>query len=191
MRYRFLETIREYALERDEVSGQAKNGCLRHAAYYRELAATGASTRLGVQYPRDIEVVTQEQANLRAALGAMLGQGELQHGLALCLALGGNYLRLAPGSDQHLNPFDLVPQQIDLQDYISDRSRGDRLYGSPVYPGVCGYTIRPKGRCPGGLYPRQQQAGSGVDDNYRRGVHHAGDTRTAGVGTIALDGGCG
>ncbi len=92
MRYRFLETIREYALERDEVSGQAKNGCLRHAAYYRELAATGASTRLGVQYPRDIEVVTQEQANLRAALGAMLGQGELQHGLALCLALGGFWL---------------------------------------------------------------------------------------------------
>jgi predicted ATPase len=92
MRYRFLETIREYALDRAQASGQAKNGCLRHAAYYRELAESGGSTRLGVQYPRDIDVLTEEQANLRAALGAMLSQGELQQGLALCLALGGFWL---------------------------------------------------------------------------------------------------
>jgi type IV secretory pathway VirB4 component len=45
----------------------------------------------------------------------------------LCLALGGNTLRLAPGSHQHLNPFDLVPAGIDMQDYLTDRSRGDRL----------------------------------------------------------------
>src|SRR5207245_3046406 len=92
MRYRFLETIREYARERDQASGQAGNGCLRHAVYYRELAARGASVRLGVQYPRDIEVVTEEQANFRAALGAMLSAGELQHGVALCLVLGGFWL---------------------------------------------------------------------------------------------------
>ncbi len=45
----------------------------------------------------------------------------------LCLALGGTFVRLAPGSAQHLNPFELVPQGIDLTGYIADRSRGDRL----------------------------------------------------------------
>ena len=45
----------------------------------------------------------------------------------LCRELGGTFVRLAPGSAQHLNPFDLVPQGIDLAAYIADRSRGDRL----------------------------------------------------------------
>jgi non-specific serine/threonine protein kinase len=98
MRYRLLETIREYASERVQASGQAKEGCLRHATYYRDLAAAGASTRLGVSYPRDIEVVTEELTNVRAALGAMLSQGELQQGAELCLALGGFWL-----SQGHLN----------------------------------------------------------------------------------------
>ena len=42
----------------------------------------------------------------------------------LCLALGGDYLRVAPGSEQHLNPFDLLPQGTDMREYVADRSRG-------------------------------------------------------------------
>jgi tetratricopeptide (TPR) repeat protein len=39
-----------------------------------------------------MDLITQEHANFRAALGAMLSQAELQHGLALCQALGGFWL---------------------------------------------------------------------------------------------------
>jgi hypothetical protein len=45
----------------------------------------------------------------------------------LCHELGGTFVRLAPGSVQHLNPFDLVPPGINLSTYLSDHSRGDRL----------------------------------------------------------------
>src|SRR5260370_24350815 len=45
----------------------------------------------------------------------------------LCTALGGDFVRLAPGSEQHLNPFDLLPSGANLTAYIQDRSRGDRL----------------------------------------------------------------
>ncbi|MGB8344377.1 MAG: conjugal transfer protein TraC, partial [Ktedonobacteraceae bacterium] len=44
-----------------------------------------------------------------------------------CLALDGTFVRLAPGSAQHLNPFDLVPQGSDLAVSLTDRTRGDRL----------------------------------------------------------------
>src|SRR5260370_22695678 len=45
----------------------------------------------------------------------------------LCTALGGDFVRLAPGSEQHLTPFDLLPSGASLATYIQDRSRGDRL----------------------------------------------------------------
>jgi hypothetical protein len=45
----------------------------------------------------------------------------------ICRELGGTFVRLAPGSAQHLNPFDLLPQGIDLAAYLADRLRGDRL----------------------------------------------------------------
>jgi len=45
----------------------------------------------------------------------------------LCTELGGTFVRLAPGSPQHLNPFDLAPPGSNLSAYLADHSRGDRL----------------------------------------------------------------
>jgi hypothetical protein len=45
----------------------------------------------------------------------------------MCLALEGAFVRLAPGSCQHLNLFDLVPPAIDLSTYVADHAHGDRL----------------------------------------------------------------
>ena len=45
----------------------------------------------------------------------------------MCREVGGTRVRLAPGSQQHLNPFDLVPPGINLEQYCTDRSHGDRL----------------------------------------------------------------
>jgi type IV secretory pathway VirB4 component len=49
---------------------------------------------------------------------------EYQH---LCEALGGTVVRLAPGSLQRLNPFDLLPPRCDLHTYLAQASRGDQL----------------------------------------------------------------
>jgi Helicase HerA, central domain len=45
----------------------------------------------------------------------------------LAQALGGNVARIAPGSEQHLNPFDLLPAGCDFQAYLREARRGDRL----------------------------------------------------------------
>jgi Helicase HerA, central domain len=45
----------------------------------------------------------------------------------LAHALGGNVVRIAPGSEQHLNPFDLLPAGCDFQMYLREARRGDRL----------------------------------------------------------------
>ena len=45
----------------------------------------------------------------------------------LCHELDGTMVHLAPGSPQHLNPFDLIPQGISFAAYLADRTHGDRL----------------------------------------------------------------
>lgn len=46
---------------------------------------------------------------------------------SLAAALGGTIVRIAPGSEQHLNPFDLLPPGCDFQTYLREAKRGDRL----------------------------------------------------------------
>jgi type IV secretory pathway VirB4 component len=45
----------------------------------------------------------------------------------LAEALGGTVIRLAPGSAQRLNPFDLLPPRCDFRTYLVEASKGDRL----------------------------------------------------------------
>jgi len=45
----------------------------------------------------------------------------------LAEALGGTVVRLAPGSAQRLNPFDLLPPRSDFRTYLVEASKGDRL----------------------------------------------------------------
>jgi len=92
VRYRLLETIREYALERLESSGQADAVRRRHAAYFQSLARAGGMTRRGVWYTPDLELIGREHDNMRAALGAMLSLADFSDGLALCRVLGGFWL---------------------------------------------------------------------------------------------------
>jgi predicted ATPase/DNA-binding XRE family transcriptional regulator len=91
-RYRFLETVREYAVERLESGRDAAPTRDRHAKYFLALAEAGASTRLGVRYPGDPVRLRLEQANLRAALQWLLDAGRVDDGLTLCQALGGFWL---------------------------------------------------------------------------------------------------
>jgi type IV secretory pathway VirB4 component len=45
----------------------------------------------------------------------------------LAQALGGTVVRLAPGSDQRLNPFDVLPPSCDPGTYLREARKGDRL----------------------------------------------------------------
>jgi hypothetical protein len=46
---------------------------------------------------------------------------------SLAEALGGTVIRMAPGSAQHLNPFDLLPPRCELTTYQREARKGDRL----------------------------------------------------------------
>jgi tetratricopeptide (TPR) repeat protein len=92
VRYRLLETIRAYASERLEASGQSAEVQRRHATYFHSLAERGGTTRRGVRYAPDMDLVRSEHDNMRAALRALLRQGEVTTGLTFCEALSGFWL---------------------------------------------------------------------------------------------------
>jgi predicted ATPase/DNA-binding XRE family transcriptional regulator len=91
-RYRFLETIREYAIERLAASGDSDQTRARHASYFCAIAEEAAVTRLGVRYPGDVARVHLEHANMSAALHWLLEKSMLEQGLGLCQALSGFWL---------------------------------------------------------------------------------------------------
>ena len=92
VRYRLLETMREFAADHLQASGRAEQVRRGHAAYYRSLIAQGSFTRRGVRYARDVDLVHREHDNFRAALAALLALGDLEGGLALCQLLSGWWL---------------------------------------------------------------------------------------------------
>ena len=113
-RFFLLETIREFAAEQLEASGEAEETRRRHAEHYLEFAAPGS-------LPFDSDELTEwlsraelDRANLRAALGWLIEHGTPDQGLLLArrlsslwihrgpLAEGGDWLERAlarPGGD--------------------------------------------------------------------------------------------
>jgi non-specific serine/threonine protein kinase len=80
-RYRLLETLRQYAQERLEASGEATAVGRRHAAYFLVLATATASD------PAGFDRLEQEHDNLRAALRWCLGHGRRAQALRFGAAL--------------------------------------------------------------------------------------------------------
>jgi len=92
-RYAMLATIREYALERLEESGEGVAARARHAVYYLGLAEEVAGGFDGADQPRALETLEGELDNLRAALtwcverGAAGDGAATEHGLSVAAAL--------------------------------------------------------------------------------------------------------
>jgi non-specific serine/threonine protein kinase len=86
VRYRMLEPIRQYGLERLEQSGNADAARRRHAAFF--LALAEEAELLGPRQGEWLERLEMEHDNLRAALSWALGQEEAELGLRLGGALG-------------------------------------------------------------------------------------------------------
>jgi predicted ATPase len=89
-RYRMLETIREFALERLEAAGEAAQARRRHAAFFRDLANRAEPMLLGTAEQRSWTAQLEHaQDNVRAALAwSVSADGELAVGIALAGALG-------------------------------------------------------------------------------------------------------
>ncbi|HEX8218844.1 MAG TPA: tetratricopeptide repeat protein [Chloroflexia bacterium] len=82
-RYVMLETIREYALERLEESGERDKVKEWHAEYYLALARAAESQITGPNQKQWLQTLEDEHDNLRGALGWTLERGEVEMGLRI------------------------------------------------------------------------------------------------------------
>jgi len=86
-RQRMLETVREYALDLLEESGEAADLRMRHAAYYLALAEEAEPKLTGPEQAAWLDRLEREHNNLRAALRRSRDGGKVKVGLRLAAAL--------------------------------------------------------------------------------------------------------
>ncbi|HWQ15784.1 MAG TPA: tetratricopeptide repeat protein [Roseiflexaceae bacterium] len=91
-RFTMLETIRAYALERLEESGEAAAVRRRHAAHYLALAEEAALQLRGSEQDAWLARLAAEHDNLRAALGRAL-ESDVEIAVRLASAMGGFWWR--------------------------------------------------------------------------------------------------
>ncbi|HEX2035042.1 MAG TPA: AAA family ATPase [Chloroflexota bacterium] len=84
-RFRMLATVREYALERLQESGEVETVRRRHAAYYLALAERGAGP--GETEGSWLDRLEVERGNLRAALQCFADERRAELGIRACAAL--------------------------------------------------------------------------------------------------------
>jgi predicted ATPase len=87
VRFRMLETIREYAIERLAESPEVRTIRQAHSAYYVLLAEDGESKFGGPDETEWLKRFDAEHDNFRAALGALTETGRADWGLRLGVAL--------------------------------------------------------------------------------------------------------
>jgi predicted ATPase/DNA-binding CsgD family transcriptional regulator/DNA-binding XRE family transcriptional regulator len=86
-RFRFLETVRAFAWEQLQGSGEDETIRSRHAAYYLDVAEAAEPHLRGPQRRAFLERLEREQDNLRAALTWSQAAGEAETALRLAGAL--------------------------------------------------------------------------------------------------------
>src|SRR5215203_2250011 len=87
VRYRLLDSIRQYALEKLEQSGEAEDVMQAHAEYFLALAEEAEPELIGPRETEWFERLEEEIDNLRAALSWASEYGEAELGLRLAGSL--------------------------------------------------------------------------------------------------------
>lgn len=87
VRYRLLETVRQYAREKLVEAGETEHLGDRHAGYYLELAEEAEPELKGRRQIAWLELLEREHDNLGAAMAWLLGRGELERVARLGWAL--------------------------------------------------------------------------------------------------------
>jgi tetratricopeptide (TPR) repeat protein len=88
VRYRLLDTLRQYAQERLAAGGAAQSTTRRHAAYYLALAERAEPELWRAEMPAWRERLEREHDNLRAALHWAVQHGEAETAYRLGTVLG-------------------------------------------------------------------------------------------------------
>ena len=83
-RYRLLESVREYAVDKLEAAGEAAVMHDRHAAYLLHLARAARRALVGPAQAEWVQRLEMEHHNLRAALARTLAGGDADTALRLC-----------------------------------------------------------------------------------------------------------
>jgi predicted ATPase len=91
LRFRILETIREYAAEQLEASGEADEVRRHHGLYFLNFAETAAADALELGRDVSLDRLERERDNLRAALSWACECQEVEMGLRLTVALSALY----------------------------------------------------------------------------------------------------
>ena len=87
VRFSVLGTIRSYAREKLEASGEMHDVESCHTLYYRDLALVGMTDLYGPAQPRWLEQLEREHDNLRAALRRLLDREQFDELADMCVAL--------------------------------------------------------------------------------------------------------
>ena len=129
-RWRLLETIRAYALEKLVASGEAEPTARRHAEFFRDLftaPAPGAQVKSGIQ---DITHWVRELDNVRAALDwAFSPRGDAVLGIVLTAAYAPVWMQLSLAvecRERIGRALDSVVFQSDLDVRLTIRERAER-----------------------------------------------------------------
>ncbi|MDQ3547348.1 MAG: tetratricopeptide repeat protein, partial [Chloroflexota bacterium] len=88
-RLRLMETIREFASERLEASGELDNARRWHAGYFGAIAAKSEQQLVGGEQVAWLDLLEREHDNLRAALSWSIAADEVDS----CLEIGGGIWR--------------------------------------------------------------------------------------------------
>jgi non-specific serine/threonine protein kinase len=88
VRYRLLESLRDFALEQLAAHGEEAAARQTHAACFSELAAQGERELKGAEQDRWFRRLERDHENLRAALRWWADHGEGEHALRLAASLG-------------------------------------------------------------------------------------------------------
>jgi predicted ATPase/class 3 adenylate cyclase/DNA-binding CsgD family transcriptional regulator len=129
MRYRLLETVRQYALEKLAESGEADPVRSRHRDHYTTMAAV-LDTPGRADYERRIEQAEAEMDNLRAAFGWSRENSDVE--LALVLASSLQLLWVARGRIREGRAWfdtavsDLDARQLEVAAAVRARALADR-----------------------------------------------------------------
>ncbi len=124
-RFSMLETIREYALDRLEQSGEANEVRRRHAEHYLQLAEISEPEILGAEQLVWLERLDAEQDNFRSALSFLLDSGQFERALRLIGALR----RAWAARGQLTETRSLLETALLRSDGVAPAVRAKALYG--------------------------------------------------------------
>jgi non-specific serine/threonine protein kinase len=113
-RFRLLEPVRQYALERLEASGEVERVQALHAAYFLALAQGGPLNPAGPEEVTSIDRFALEHANLRGAL-----RWALSHDLELALSASASLYRFWERRGHFQEGIAWLEQGLDREDIAS------------------------------------------------------------------------